>query len=181
MSLRPYLPEWDALALLPDVAARPPGDEYFLATVQPLQRLDDSIALLSAPLSDASGDTLDLLGDWVGEPRGGLSDAEYRRIIAGRRVVRAGGTTPWRVAAMWAALTESPTATVTAQGAGSVSMTALVPYTPSGAWLRRAGGIVMDSIALGVGVSAAIYKTTSAVYDAAPGYDIGTYAWSLPT
>ena len=175
-----YPPELDPASLLPDIAARPV--DYLGALTRPLVALDDEIRLIYAglvDLGDAVGDVLDLAGGVIGETRGGLSDAEYRRIIAGRRVARRGGTTPAAVLAGWVALTEGVDATAEARAPATVRLVARVSYAPTGVWLRRARGVVLDLIAAGLDLDATLYRAGTAVYDGVPGYDAGTYAWSL--
>lgn len=170
----------EALSLVADVAAIP----YLTALVRPLGQIDDRVAALFsglADLGDATGWVLDLAGDRVGEPRGGLSDNEYRRIIAGRRVAAVTGCTAPTVYAGWVALTESGEARLEQPGANTVLLTARVPYAPTTTWLQRAGLVVRDLVMAGVDVEATVYSAGTAVYDAIPGYDVGTYAWSLYT
>lgn len=166
--------------IVPDIAARP--IDYVGALTGPLVVLDDQVRLIYAGLSDlndASGDVLDIAGGVIGESRGGLSDAEYRRILAGRRAARRGGTTPAAVLAGWTALTEALDATAEAPGAATVRLRARVAYAPTSLWLRRARGVVLDLIAAGMDVDATLYRAGTAVYDGVPGYDAGTYAWSV--
>lgn len=165
-------------ALVADVAA----DPYLTVLCRPLHALDERISILFAGLSDlthASGATLDIAGDIEGEARGGLSDDEYRRLIAGRRVARAGGVTPAAVLRGWVALTEALDAELTEPGASSVHLIARVSYAPSSIWLRRARAVVRDLVGAGYDVSALVYRADTARYDTPPGYDLGTYAWSL--
>lgn len=176
-----YPPETDVTSLLPDIAVSP----YFGPLVAPLQSLDDQVRSLYAglaDLSDAVGLTLDLAGDLVGEPRSGLRDDEYRRIIAGRRVARLGGVTPGRVAAGWVALTEPLEWRIEAPGSASVHLSARVAYVPADGWIVRASSVVRALLAVWVDAEAILYRSDTAIYDdPSTGYDIGTYAWSLRT
>lgn len=175
-----YPPELVPSELLPDIAARPV--DYLGALTRPIVALDDEIRLIYAGLTDlgdAVGSVLDLAGGVIGETRGGLSDSEYRRILAGRRAARTGGTTPAAVLAGWIALTEGADATADAPGAATVRLRARVSYAPTSVWLRRARGVVLDLVAAGMDVDATLYRAGTAVYDGVPGYDAGTYAWSL--
>lgn len=177
--------DWDgeAVGLLPDVAAVPPGADYFVHLVHPLVETDDRFALLyqsMVNLDDAAGDGLDLAGDQVFERRDGLNDSEYRRIIAGRRVAVLGGGTSPRLFAGWKALTESSTATLELPGSSSVRLAARVSFVPTLSWLVRAGSVVRDMVEAGVDVSATIYRSGSAIYGATTyPYGIGDYAWSI--
>ena len=70
-------------------------EALFRAFSTPVQSLEDLMLGVSAENSiDAgSGVTLDIWGRLVGEPRGGLNDATYRRIIKGKvRASRSDGT-----------------------------------------------------------------------------------------
>lgn len=175
-----YPVELDPASLVPDIAARPV--DYLGTLTAPIVALDDEIRLIYAGLTDlgeAVGDVLDLAGAVIGETRGGLSDSEYRRIIAGRRAARRGGTTPAAVLAGWVALTEGADATADAPGASTVRLRARVSYQPTSLWLRRARGVVLDLVAAGMDVDATVYGAGTATYDGVPGYDAGTYAWSV--
>lgn len=175
-----YPPELVPADLVPDIAARP--IDYVGALTGPLVALDDQVRLIYAglaDLNDATGIVLDIAGGVIGESRGGLSDAEYRRILAGRRAARRGGTTPAAVLAGWIALTEGADATADAPGAATVRLRARISYTPSSLWLRRARGVMLDIIAAGMDLDASLYRAGTAVYDGVPGYDAGTYAWSV--
>lgn len=182
MSVYPvgYPETLDPASLLPDVAARPV--DYLGALTGPLVDLDERVRLIYAGMSDlgdAVGVVLDLAGGAIGEGRGGLSDSEYRRLIAGRRAARRGGTTPAAVLAGWVALTDGVDATADAMGAATVRLRARVDYAPTGTWLRRARAVVLDLVAAGMDIDATIYRAGTATYDGVPGYDAGTYAWSL--
>ncbi len=175
----------DALLLLPSVAATPPGDDYYLALVRPMQSTLDRYALLYAgqvDIGDAAGSGLDLAGDLAGEARGGLADDEYRRIIAGRRIATSGRVSPQRAAAAWRALTDDATATVKSPGLFSVHMRARVTSSPTGEFLIRAANVVKGLVPTAYDIEAVMYRSDSAVYDSATyGYGIGRYAWALRT
>lgn len=175
----------DALLLLPSIAAQPPGDDYWLALVRPMQPTIDRYALLysgQVDINDAAGSGLDLAGDIAGEARGGLLDDEYRRIIAARRIATGGRVSPQRAAAAWRALTGDAEATVNSPGSYSVHMRARVTFSPTGGYLARAAQVVKGLVPTAYDIEAVMYRSDSALYDAATyGYDVGRYAWSLRT
>lgn len=181
------LPEdWDAdaLLLLPDAAVDSEG--YWLAMVRPLSTILDRYALLYSgviDLSDASGYVLDLAGDWVNEPRGGLADNEYRLIIAGRRVALAGRVSEQRAYAGWVALTGSSDATVKGhEGSYSIHYSARVDFVPTSLYVARAGAVVRALTPTAYDAEAVVYRSDTALFDdAVYGYDTGNYAWSLRT
>lgn len=169
-------------ALLPDVAANGSGLAFFRTLVQPLLDIDDQIATLYAglvELEDADGGTLDLHGDIVGEPRGGLSDTLYRRIIAGRYVARAGAVTRPRVYAGWAALSGSSNATME-ELAGAVRLVAPVSFTPSDIWLSRAGAVVRDLMGASYQATAIVTTSVSSRFDdVSTPWGVGRWAYQL--
>jgi len=169
----------DALALLPDIAARPPAGDYFLALVRPIGAIIDRYALLLGGLIDisiASGGTLDAAGLLVYEARGALTDDEYRRIIAGRRVALAGGD----LLAGWQALTDAVDVELDVTGPAVVDLLGRVAYVPGDIFVQRAASVLRALRPGGVAISATLYRADSAIYDdAAMGYDVGDYAWSI--
>lgn len=172
-----------AESVMPAVPMRGPSGQAWLAEVAPLGDLDTDVAALYyglADLSDAAGYVLDVAGDLVGEQRGGLADAEYRRIIAGRRVARARALTPRAVRRGWQALTSAETLRVERLPPASLSMTAQIGWIPTTVYLARAGAIVRDLVADGVEIEAILYGPGTAVYgDPGTGYATGTYAYQL--
>jgi hypothetical protein len=183
----PIVDDWNAYtaALLPDIAANGDGLAFFRILVDPMRLLDDEVARLFAGLveiEDAEGPTLDLLGDQVGESRRGLSDTLYRRIIAGRRVARAGGVTRPRVYAGWAALTGSSSATMEELGTSSLRLVAPIDFTPTDIWLTRAGSVVRDLIGAGYEATALVtVSSTSRFADGATPWGVGQWAYQLRT
>jgi dipeptidyl aminopeptidase/acylaminoacyl peptidase len=121
----------------------------------------------------------DLHGDLVSEPRQGMTDQLYRRIIAGRYVARAGGVTRPRVYAGWAALTGSSSATME-EFTGAVRLVAPVDFTPSDVWLSRAGAVVRDLMGGGYQATALVVtSTTSRFGDIATPWGVGRWAYQL--
>ena len=172
--------------LLPDLAAAGDGLGYAQALLRPLgdidSRLSELFGALVAP-DDAAGPALDFLGDQVNEARGGLGDAEYRRIIAGRRVAssKTGGVTAPRVMAGWQALTGSSELRLTRLPPYGIHLTARVSVAPTGTWLVRAVSVVKALVSAKCAVNATVYTGDSAIFDSLSlGYDVGLYAWDLP-
>lgn len=181
----PVVSDWSAhvTALLPDVVAREGGAEWHAALLAPLGPLDDRLSDIYggiAEIGDAAGPLLDLLGDYVGEPRGGLGDGDYRRLIAARRVARASGVDVRAVARAWAALTAPGTTTIREPGTSSLYLRAVVGWTPSGRWLARAAAVVRDTVAAGVDVEALIVRGDSAIFGQSPGFAFRNFAYQLP-
>lgn len=174
-----------AESVMPAVPMRGPSGAAWLAEVAPLGDLDTDVAALYyglADLSDAAGYVLDVAGDLVGQARGGLGDAEYRRIIAGARVARSptGALTPRAVRRGWRALTGAEVVRVERLPPASLSMTAQIGWIPTTVYLARAGAIVRDLVADGVEIEAILYGPGTAVYDdPGTGYATGTYAYQL--
>lgn len=177
-----------AIAKLPAVPARDVLGPAFAAGVQPMQAIDEDYGRLFDGMSDvedAGGAVLDIMGDDVGEPRSGLSDWEYRRVVAGRRVASArnGAGTPARIWAGWIALTGAAADQADYQELppASVLLTARLSWLPTTMYLARAGRVAADLMAAGYEVNAIAYVSGSATYGNTPGYGIGTYAATLRT
>lgn len=177
----------EAQRLLPGVAARGWAGDGFAAGVAPLSPIYDDLSGLAnglADLADADGYALDLAGDLEGEPRGGLGDAEYRRIIGGAQVVNTETrrrSIP-RIRAAWVALTGADVVSVRTAGPLSVHMTALIDFRPTSTYLVRAGRILRRAVTGGVAIEALLYDAGTALYgDPVTGYGVGTYAWTVRT
>lgn len=182
----PAIVDWEDYSrrLLPDLAAAGDGAAMSRRLTEPLRDIDDRLATLHAGLveiEDAQGGTLDLLGDDVDEPRQGLSDLLYRRLIAGRRVARSGGTTRPQVYAGWVALSGSGEATAEELGASSVLLRAAIDFTPTSVWLVRAADVVRDLMGTGYQCTALLTTSSTAIYDD-PGtpFGVGQWAYQLP-
>lgn len=180
----PVIADWDGYvtSLLPSAAAREPGTSYMVSLMSPLgdqMTWVDGLVAAMADIEAASGDVLDLLGRRVGELRGGLSDYEYRRIIAGRRVTLWSGSDPYRVGQGLAALT-STTEWRYWDIPGAVHVQSRIAWEPTDVWLRRAGVVMEDLIALGIEWDLYVYRLDVAVYGSPPPYGTGVYAYRVP-
>lgn len=137
--------------LLPGITARGLATAYTDALVAPLVEIDGrvtEIVLGIEDLAEAGGGILDLLGDWASEPRGGLSDGEYRRIIAGRRVALERTVERPAIWRGWVGLTE-PLQGAMDEAPNEVSLTAWVTYQPSTAWVQRVAGVARELVSGG--------------------------------
>jgi len=172
-----------AIGVLPGIAARDEAGTYFVEMTRQLSYLDEDVAEIYEGLVDlelATGGVLDIAGDLAGEVRGGLEDFEYRRLIAGRRIARAGAITAPRVWAGWMALTLASGGRLYELPPASVLLTADVTWIPSSTWLVRAGAVVRDLLAAGVHGNAVVVPPSSARYNAAGlPYGVGSYAYTL--
>ncbi len=140
------------LAFTPAIAARGVGEDYILALMLPVKEIDIMVGWINAgveSIHEARGTTLDLLGDWVEEPRGGLTDAEYRRIIAGRRVALAGGGNLPAVYRCLQALSGDDDPLLDEYTLG-LYMSANVDWAPSTAYIQRARAVMRDTVLAGV-------------------------------
>jgi hypothetical protein len=171
--------------LLPPMAARGQAENLFLALMGGMEQIEadlDAIAVGIADVEDAAGYVLDIAGDLVGEARGGLTDHEYRRIVAGGRVARRSRGLTGEVARGWRALTGGTDIEIDTPGLSSLHLQARVSWMPSTLWLARAGSVLRRIVAPGIAVEALVYVGTTALYDVGPlGYDVGTYAYQIRT
>lgn len=170
-------------AILPDVAANGQGLAWAALLYDPVMDIDDQVALMYAgllELEDAAGVVLDLAGDRVGESRGGLSDQEFRRIIAGRQVAELRGIGRRRAYAGWVALTGSDAATMEDLGMASARFVAPVGWEPSDIWLSRAGEVVRDLVAPGYEATALVTTTSTATFSTpSTPFGVGRWAYQL--
>lgn len=156
--------------LLPGITARGDATAYTDALWAPLVSIDERVGCLVAgveDLNEAAGMTLDLLGDWASEERLGLGDAEYRRLIAGRRVALQATVTAPAIYRGWLGLTDartSPVATID-ETPTEVALLAWVDYTPSSGWVQRASVVMRDIVSAGVSVYGMIAPPGTYVWD----------------
>lgn len=181
----PYrLHDETAEGLLPHPAAAGDGLLYFQTLTRPLAELDGNASSIYAgrvDLEQAKGVVLDLIGDTFNEPRGGLEDHEYRRLIAGRRVAWAGAVTPPRVWAGWVALTDLRSGRLRNLGSASIQLEARVDWIPSSLFLDRAGRVVDALVGAGWEASALMAPPGTAHFNEHPGFTVGTFAYQLRT
>jgi|AACY02.16.fsa_nt_gi hypothetical protein len=175
----------DTREVLQGVPSRGDGDTWFLTLFGGLEEIDHDVSEVYRGLADpreAVGPVLDIVGDILREPRGGLGDAEYRRILAARRIAR-NAVSVARVWEGWVALTGSADGRLIELGSSSLYLTAPIDFYPSREWRRRAGEVVTKLVGAGVEVNATVYSPThSARFDApGVGFGYGRFAYSLFT
>lgn len=173
--------EDDARLLLGPIVDRGMGRRYFLALAAPfLALLADADALASATedIGLASGKALDWLGAQVGERRAGLSDEEYRRVIAGRRVAIGGGVSAVTMRRALVALSGQDDAETRVTGAGRMLLVMRVSATPSQAYLRRCADIIASMVPAGRAWALTVGWPGVAEHNELPGFGGGIYGWS---
>jgi hypothetical protein len=167
--------------LLPGIAARGLATDYTDALVAPLVDIDDRLTEFvrgAEELGDAGGPVLDWLGDFAAEARGGLTDPEYRRLIAGRRVALEQTVVPGAVYRGWLGLTD-PWASTMDEAAAEASLLAFVSYLPTTGWVQRVSVVARDLVADGVYAYGLIAQPGCFVWDvnsfddAGFGFDFG--------
>lgn len=105
-----YIPNHEALAwrrLLSQDWMKPRIVALASAFGVTVQEAEDALfdLLTGRLLDDATGDVLDKWGALVGEDRGALGDADYRRFIQARILVNTGDSTPDELIAIWSIIT----------------------------------------------------------------------------
>lgn len=143
--------------ILPGIAARGDGLDYCSSVWEGLHDILERTAQLQDGLSsidEATGYMLDILGDWVNEPRGGLTDVDYRLIISGRRVAMSASATLPAIYRGWTEMMGSAKATISED----IAEVTLYAYkqTVDSAWLARAASVALDMIAAGREVYAVV-------------------------
>lgn len=152
-----------------------------------VQQVEDAFAPLSSDVlfCNATGARLDLYGAWVNEPRVGLTDIEYRRVIAARVLAnRCQGTED----EMWGILTTL----IPEDVAEEVYLTALYPasiyarvrtrWRPDVQYVRRVGAILRLAKPAGVSLGGAWAVDVAYGFDGNPatlGLDQGQLAYGL--
>lgn len=186
----PTIEDWDAsvIALLPAPSALGEGQAFALSLASPWATLEQLVEAFGSGAADvelAPGWVLDVLGARINEPRGGLDDTRYRRIVAGRRVALGSlGTSP-HVVAVLRALTlcgadiRLDLLVDEASGVAAVWLQARVAFAPVGAWLIRAADVLRDALPLSVEAVASVYESGALVFDGIPGLDTGRLAYTL--
>lgn len=185
----PTIADWDdyLLGLLPTPSGRGGGGDFALALWSPLATMEAQVGAVVQGLVDldaAAGAVLDLAGARVGEYREGLSDTEYRRIIAGRRVSVGSLGRASDVVAVAEALGGVP-GEVRVGRIGTtgqaLSVEMLVGFEPSGAYLARAGAVLRDAVDFAWDLEAVARTASSLIWDGSPGWDLGTWSYLLDT
>ena len=185
----PGITDWDALvrSWLPAPAAIGDSEVFAQALCWPWSIIEQGIEALAVGLADldaADGWVVDVAGARVDEPRGGLSDTEYRRIVSGRRIAAGSLGTARHVWAVLVALAgDDSGAIVTLQadtsGVTGVSMWARVSFTPSASYLLRAGAVLRDALPLSAEGGATLATAETCIFDAGT-FDAGEFGYDLP-
>ncbi len=130
-------------------------------------------------LSNAEGEQLDGLGDIVGEPRDGKTDAEYRIAIAVRILINKSGATPEDVIAIVDAATEGAFEIKYREYDPAAFIIELVgpidPVTFTAQTAALIAGYLRDGKPAGVLAHLVYYPEDAFRYDSGPGYDQGHY------
>ena len=186
----PTIQDYDAhvRSYLPAPAAIGASESYVQALASPWARMEADIEALVLGLVDldvAPSWVLDVAGARVGEARGGLSDTEYRRIIAGRRLSIGSSGSNADVYRVLLALAGTSTGRIllitnTTTGLSGVWLQALIALSPTAGYLLRAGAVLRDALPLDAEAVATVYVSGSLTFDAPPPLDAGLLAYTLP-
>lgn len=172
-----------AVSITSPIGVRGDADALLRALVAPLVQIDtDVTALLAAgeALWDAAGATLDWLGAQIGEPRAGLGDDEYRRIIAGRRtVLRGSAMTASGILRVIRALSGTEDADVINTGPGRWVGEGRLEAAPTTTWVARAGSVLRAAAPAGSAWSVTFSAPGTAMFDELPGFEAGTFGFDV--
>ena len=188
-AIYPGITDWDALvrSWLPAPAAIGDSETFAQVLCWPWSVIEQGIESLAVGLADldaADGWVTDVAGARVNEPRGGLDDTEYRRIVSGRRLAAGSLGTPRHVWAVLVALAgDDEGAIVTLQadtsGVTGVSMWARVSFTPTDSYLLRAGAVLRDALPLSAEADATLATAGTCLFDSGA-FDSGEFGYDLP-
>lgn len=151
-----------------------------VAMLQEARNIDvtiEDVARGFADVEHASHGVLAFMGRVFDQPREGLAWHEYRRIIAGARIVsvrRGGSFTRDDLWALWLALTGSDgdgasftTPSTTTPG---IRMVARITWSPSAAYKRRAGVLVGRALPPAMPYNAIVYQPGSLRLNGLPSF-----------
>lgn len=189
-SIYPLYPDFDryALNLTPSALRGPRGMALMSALCRAFGPLDDQQGEIIRQMDPdlATDAMLDRCGSRVFEPRGGLADPEYRRIINGRAAASASDGSFNGVWRTWLALSGANVdrARMFRYGtpsAPAVLMSAEFPTVPTVPFLRRAGAVLLDAVVYPFEVGATLYPAGGLIHDVPPGMDSAIIGWDLKT
>jgi len=138
----------------------------------------DRVAALSEAMADvrtASGSLLDLMGETLGEPRAGLEDGEYRRILAAQRVARHGARGMQAIAECFRRIADASAIHYTELGPNGIRMWAHVKSRPTTTFTRRAGVVLGRCIPGQFRWNADLVHPAAMFYDDGPHYGESCY------
>lgn len=169
---------------LPPVLRASPFFEWAQSILTPLARLDAEVSGFVAGLAypeTATGDALAAVASWVDEPRGGMEEIEWRRIVLGARAAR-NARRSWTDAtalAMVEALFGDVSPTIRTTAPGCIAIRARLRWTPTQEWIRRAEGVLRKGVKVGLMWEAIAYPEGAFIFDGLPGLDAGALSWYL--
>ena len=154
---------------------------YVTGLMVPMQALEDNALLLRTErlLSTAVGAQLDRYGDLVGEPRGSLADADYRRFVQARILANLNGGNGDRMIEVFR-LIAGPKTTGTAVayaqvGVGPAYSLTILRDAPLATDVASRVADTMDAIRP-AGVGHRLVEADGALafqFDVGPGFDLG--------
>ena len=159
--------------------------EYFAILMKPRIELREQLGHLADSFVDIElgcGPILDILGDLEGEPRSGLTDEEYRKIIRGRRIAKYGMKSYPGIWLGWEIIVGPDPVSIemTALNPATVFLTAEVDYLPSELFISRAGRVVGDLVPVGYEIDAWIAQPGGLQWDE-ENWDEENWAYALET
>lgn len=184
----PTIEDWDAFvrSLVPAPSAIGVSEDVVQAYCWPWSLMEQGIESLVVGLVDLSAAVswvLDVAGARVDEPRGGLEDTEYRRIVGGRRMaIGADGTTApaWAVLLALAGSEDGRWQVIVGTSTTSLAVSAFTPTIPTRPYLLRAGAILRDSIPLSAEAEAVLRTVSTMVWGSGTWGGSSTWGYSVP-
>lgn len=144
-----------------------------------LQVMEDTSfdLLASLVLESAEGAQLDLWGGIVGEDRGPLGDADYRRMISARILVNRCTATPDELIRIYALISGGAARYLMQDALGQpfYLLQATAPELPAPPLRRRYARTLGAIRPAGVAAHALIGTPSSAIFGTAPGWGVGTW------
>ena len=168
--------------LLSQFRQQPNAAGFVRGLCNPAQTVEDNTLDLRHDrlLANAIGAQLDVCGALVGEPRGPLSDAEYRQILAARVLVNISGGNADNLISIFAAAAGPPSAgtkVVYRQLAGPAFMLTIIRDTHlSATQADRVRRFMVDICPAGVGMMLVEALVGAFTLDVGPGLDVGLLA-----
>jgi len=173
-----------ARSTLPPVLRTSPFFEWAQVLVAPFARVAAELAEYVSGLAYprlATGDALAALASWVDEPRGGMDETEWRRLVLGAisaRNSRANWTDD-SARALVAEITQSPSVVVDTSAAGWVRWRARLTWRPTQEWLTRASATVAKGVPGGLMFQAILVPDGAFRWNQEPGWNVGLWCATL--